>query len=97
MKIQFSLFAVLSLAGCVTDQSTIATTVANDAALVNTVTCTAATAAVIGVQVDSQIDTTKAAASTNTKIVNAATTLCAATSTAAKQLAAQAPATTGAK
>lgn len=50
-----------------------------------TVSCALNTGAVIGTQVDAAVDTTKAAAATNTKIVNATTALCAGLATAARQ------------
>lgn len=78
-KLFFSSTLMLAVATCTAQQASDNLTAAA------TVSCALSTGAVIGAQVDSQIDTTKAAAATNTKITNATAALCAGLASAAKQ------------
>jgi hypothetical protein len=79
----------VGLAGC--NAGTIRDQLAANSAAAVTVTCAINSAVVIGVAVDSAIDTTKAAASTNAKITGASNALCSGISSAAKQIAAGQP------
>ena len=92
-KMGLVLLGLVGVLGACTTGTITQAQLSNDIAVASTVSCAVNSGVAVGLAVDSSIDTTKAAATTNAKIANAANALCAGVSAAAKQVIAATPPT----